>query len=624
MHNLHMNNANKHRQAIHNSINEFTFAHQQIAAKKTFAKFESGSRAVVVAAEMQSGKSGISLVLGGLQRLSLTDEVLCTRKYLKDTLYLVTMADLALQEQAKQDLAPSKNVVVSNFTNFESCLNTDFKHQPPKLIIIDECHYGSSNNSVRYDKVFDYLETQNTDCKVAFISATPFSALYAAGADSILRHNFNTSLVFHKTSNEYHGIRQMHRNNQIIKLDEDFRDFCDESLLRSRFLRQINEHQGTGWSLIRVPASQAKQAKKALLDQGFESEQIHIIGQKLVGIEDYELSSIEDFKRDYETAMLFDEKLIAITVAGFRAGVNFGHDMKQTLINSWDSTIANLAAVVQANIGRACGYHENSFAKHYTNLDAVRAYSELLEHLESRDESQEFSGLQEIFEQVCSKYEIRGLDRGTEISTVPQTIKTKKLDDSKTYLTKGYLVVPGKLNEPEFNYEAYTHDPELLSAINLLRQEYLNDDGPYRKKGRAMRGEHQNWIKAQWVNGATYDDGTPSCAKSRAIDLTSRINTGEDVEFNLIVNPGGGEKTEDKKVMASIFSTYNLSGQMDAFKRAMDEDDMYEICTHFELDMDDTLIILYQRGSFSQSRSDEKLVAEEEGQYSRIRHKSVF
>ncbi|WP_261872669.1 DEAD/DEAH box helicase family protein [Vibrio rarus] len=605
-------------------MQELTFAHQRIAADKAFSKFQNGSRAVVIAAEMQSGKSGISLALSGLQRLSLPDDKICSRKYLKDTLYLVTMADIALQEQAKQDLAGSKNVIVSNFTNFEHCLRASFKHQPPKLIIIDECHYGSSNNSVRYDGIFNYLEKENTDCKVAFISATPFSALYAAGADSILRHSFNTSLVFHKTSSDYHGIRQMHRNNQIIKLDEDFRDFCEESLLRSRFIRQIREHSGSGWSLIRVPSSQARLAKDILVAQGFEAEQIHIIGQKLVGVEDSELSSIEDFKRDFEVAQLFDDKLIAITVAGFRAGVNFGQDMKQSLINTWDSTIANIAAVVQANIGRSCGYHNNSTAKHYTNLDAIGAYSELLEHLESRDESQEFEGLQDLFEQVCDKYNVRGFDRGIEVSPFRQVKETKKLDDTKTYLTKGFIVVPGKLAELDFDYSAYTQDPELLEAITLIRQEYLQDDGPYRKKGRAMRGNHQNWVKAQWVNGATYDDNTASCAKSRSISLTSKINNGEEIEFNQIVNPGGGEKTEDKRVMASVFSIYNLSGQMDAYKRAMDDDDMREICRIFNVEEDNTLILIYQRGNFSQSLSDHKALAEDKGQYGRIRHKSVF
>ncbi|HEY7865885.1 MAG TPA: DEAD/DEAH box helicase family protein [Psychromonas sp.] len=616
--------AKKHRHYVEQAIQKHTFEHQRNAAHNTFSKFNTGSRAVVIAAEMQSGKSGIALALAGLQRLSLSDEFISDRKKLKDTLYLVTMADIALQEQAKKDLAPCKNVVVSNFTNFETALKVDFKHHQPQLIIIDECHYGSSSDSVRYDKVFSYLEKDNIHCRVAFVSATPFSALYAAGADSILHHNFNTSLVFHQTSSEYHGIRQMHRFNQIIKLDESHRDFCEESLMRKRFIKQFKEHLGTGWSLVRVPSSQAKLAKQILLENGIDEDQIHIVGQKLVGVEDHELCSIDDLKREFETASLFDEKLIAITVAGFRAGVNFGQEMKETLINTWDSSIANIAAVVQANIGRACGYHQNIQAKHYTNLDAVRAYSELLEHLESRDKDKEFEGLQDVFEQICAKYDVRGFDRGTVVTPTIETIVTRKLNDSKTYLTKGYIVVPGKLTDSDFDYSVLTSDPELLSAIQLIRQELLDNDGPFRKKSRALRGDHQNWIKAQWVNGVTYNDYTPSCAKSRAQHFTQSLNNGELVEFNRIVNPGGGEKTEDKRVMASIFSIYNLSGKMDAYKRAMDEEDMEEVCQLFNVESDNTIILLYIRGDYSSELTSIKQAPVSQITSSRVKSNSVF
>ncbi|MCT8986555.1 hypothetical protein [Shewanella phaeophyticola] len=147
---------------------------------------------------------------------------------------------------------------------------------------------------------------------------------------------------------------------------------------------------------------------------------------------------------------------------------------------------------------------------------------------------------------------------------------------------------------------------------------------PFRKKGRALRGDHQNWIKAQWVNGVTYNDYTPSCAKSRAQHFTQCLNNGELVEFNRIVNPGGGEKTEDKRVMASIFSIYNLSGQMDAYKRAMDIEDMAEICTLFDIELDDTLILLYQRGDYSQELTDSIVQNVETIQSGRVKHNSVF
>ena len=116
--------ATEHKKYIQTII-DGTFTHQQNAANKAHAALEQGSRAVVIAAEMQSGKSGIALALACQQRLSLDDQALCERKQLKDTLYLVTMADTALLTQAKQDLQATPNIVVSNFNHFQSTLNTN-------------------------------------------------------------------------------------------------------------------------------------------------------------------------------------------------------------------------------------------------------------------------------------------------------------------------------------------------------------------------------------------------------------------------------------------------------------------------------------------------------------------
>ena len=294
----------------------------------------------------------------------------------------------------------------------------------------------------------------------------------------------------------------MHRNNQIVKLAEEQRNFCDDSLLRKRFIRQFKEHSSSGWSLIRVPSSQANLAKNILLENDIAEEQIMVIGQKLVGMEEGDLVSIDDFKREYEAAAMFDDKVIAITVASFRAGINFGQEMKSTLINTWDSTIANIAAIVQANIGRACGYHSNTLAKHYTNLDAIKAYSDLLNHLELNSDKSDFEGLHAVFEDICTKYDVRGFDRGVQISPNKEyTASSRKKDDTQTYLTQSYLAVPGKLAIPNYDYSKYTQDPLLLEAIELIRAELLKDDGPHRKQGRALKGEHQNWIKAQWCSG---------------------------------------------------------------------------------------------------------------------------
>ena len=74
--------------------------------------------------------------------------------------------------------------------------------------------------------------------------------------------------------------------------------------------------------------------------------------------------------------------------------------------------------------------------------------------------------------------------------------------------------------------------------------------------------------------------------------------------------------------MASIFSTFNLSGQMNAFKRAMDMDDMEEISQLLNVESDNTVILLYVRGDYSEVLSQEKQSVSLER--TRIKNNSVF
>lgn len=616
-------------------------AHQVNAATKTFEALSGNVRAVVTAAEMQAGKSGIALALCCLQRLSLNDQDICDRKQLKDTLYLVTMPDTALKEQAEQDLKEAKNVVVSNFVNFEKALEAEFKGNPPKLIIIDECHYGSNVSAVRYSKIFDYLEQENDKCKVVFISATPFGALYGADTeyqdaidlqqeaeksndiqllqeardiannalkDSILRRDFNTRLVFHKTSDEYYGVREMLRNGKVIGLEDNSKNFLYPSQERDSFIEQFLAHQEMGWSLVRVPAGLAMEAKQFLISKGIDKHSIYILGNSLSGVPEDEHCSIERFKKEFDDALLFEDKLIAITVAGARAGINFGAMMKNNLISTWDSTVASVAAVVQANIGRACGYHGNNSSMHYTNLNAAEAYGAILSYLEqtcSDYAASDFDGIREFFEDVCQEYNVNGLDVGL-------TIKYKRrrpIGDVETYKTDGYIAVPAKLLQEGTDFSHYTKDKILLQAIELIRNELTAKGAPSVKGNRAMRGKKKNWIKAHWVNGDSFNnpekaqaDGTQ---KTKTKFYTQLLDNGEFLEFNRVVAPGSGELSENKLVTATIFSIYNIS-RRNVKKIIMTTEDVWDMCDYFGIARDDTLIVLYKRGEYDIERSNAK------------------
>lgn len=616
--------------------------HQRIAAKKTFSAFDKNTRAIVLAAEMQAGKSGISLALCCEQRLSLSDEDITERAKLRDTLYLLTMVDTALLDQAKKDLVAAKNVVVSNFNRIDTDLENEFKNNPPKLIIIDECHYGSNISAVRYNKIFDYLEEHDT-CKIVFISATPFGALYAAEEaydqamevvedaeaegdmerakaakdkaeeaikNSIIRRKFGTKLVFHRTSAEYFGVREMLKENKVFPLTTENRSFIDDSEERRQFMKHFNEVAGPGWSLIRVPGGTAMGAKDYFRSQGINEDNIFILGRSLQGVSEDEQTTIERFKKQYSDAEMFGEKFIAITVAGCRAGINFG-SMKNSIISTWDSTVASVAAVVQANIGRACGYHQNRSAIHFTNLDAVMAYADSLDYLEkSTDEhaASDFTGLREFFDELCTEYRVKGLDVGLTVKSK----KRKPIGDVETYQTESFAAIPAQLKEEQADYTVYTNEPSFLSAMSIIREEFLRDYGPRVKGSRAMRGRNKSWIKAQWVNGDTYDNKEKALKvgtmKERTVQFTNNLRNGAPQEYNQIVMPGSGELSSNKEVTATIFSVYNLS-RRDVPKKIMTYEDMQEICELMDVPYDDTLVVLFKRGQHDQVATDRKIAA---------------
>ena len=75
--------------------------------------------------------------------------------------------------------------------------------------------------------------------------------------------------------------------------------------------------------------------------------------------------------------------------------------------------------------------------------------------------------------------------------------------------------------------------------------------------------------------------------------------------------------------MASVFSVYNLSKKTDAFKRSMDDDDLQEVSELLGVELDDTIILLFLRGEYSDELTVEKQDSLEVLS-SRVQFKSIF
>ncbi len=603
--NMSTNSVKSHREKI-NKILEDLHAHQRLAANLTFAALNHDCRTVILAAEMQSGKSGIAVALACLQRNSLSDDEIVNQSMLRDTVYVLTMPNTDLLTQAKEDLKPCMNAIVTNLTHFIQDLDKYFQRKKPKLIIIDECHYGSNEDAVRYEKLFKYIENKNHDCTVVFISATPLSALLAAEAEAILRRSLKTKLVFHRASDEYRGITKMWNENQVVSLNGRARNIMNRSKERERFVKYVLNCEKSGWALIRVPSGTPMDAKKMLIKEGFEAENIFILGSKLIGVPENELIDVDQFKTEYEQGVLFGKKMIAITVAGVRAGINFGQQMKEGLIASWDSTVSSVAAIVQANIGRACGYHKNTSALHFTNISGVKAYADIVAYLEencSSKASDDMAGLRDEFERICGAYDIRGLDAGAKVSKGGGAKVNSTIYEHKIFQTDSYLVVPANLH-CDFDFSEYTDDPEYLNSISLVRNTLLKD-GLKVKNSRALPA-HSNCI-ANWVNGDTFSNAEKAAASGpiseRVVRFTNLLDLDSDVLFNDVIPAGGGVKIEDKTIGVYIFSIYNES-RRDVERKVMTRDEVNEVASLYGVPKDDTILVLFKKGDFSQKHTD--------------------
>ena len=111
------------------------------------------------------------------------------------------------------------------------------------------------------------------------------------------------------------------------------------------------------------------------------------------------------------------------------------------------------------------------------------------------------------------------------------------------------------------------------------------------------------------AQGDTYDNKEKALKsgtmKERTLRFTQAIDQGQPAEYNEIVMPGSGELSEHKAVTATIFSIHNMS-RRNVAKKIMELADVHDMCDHFGVDRDDTLVVLYKRGAYDAKRSLEK------------------
>jgi len=151
----------------------------------------------------------------------------------------------------------------------------------------------------------------------------------------------------------------------------------------------------------------------------------------------------------------------------------------------------------------------------------------------------------------------------------------------------------------------YTDDPDYLESIRVLR-DVLTKGGVEVKSHRSLP-VGSNSIAA-WVNGDTFDNEEKAMKDGPLFEkvskLTTQLDLNHDICFSDVIPSGGGVDISTRSVAVYIFSIYNAS-RRDVEKKTMDKADVSDVALAYGIPDDDTVLILFKKGEFSQSMTDE-------------------
>lgn len=86
---------------------------------------------------------------------------------------------------------------------------------------------------------------------------------------------------------------------KVKGLESTNKNFLIPSNERNEFIDYFHNYPDSGWSLVRVPASTAMEAKEFFLAEGVPEENIFILGLSLSGVPEDEQTNIDKFKKSF-------------------------------------------------------------------------------------------------------------------------------------------------------------------------------------------------------------------------------------------------------------------------------------------------------------------------------------
>jgi len=312
------------------------------------------------------------------------------------TLFMTSMSDSALLIQNKESLENRKfyfdnkwndsvTHVVKMVPDFRDNAIDYLKKLNVKVIIFDECDYGSGKNSVFNKNLFKLIKTNKIDVKIVLISATPYCAVNA-----IFNGELNAKIIQTDTPENYFGVSKMLDLNMI----KDINDFdgqgtpyrlLDKFKLTNEFSNDldwfINENGG-GLAIVRAEDKYNANTLKTLIEDYSDKYEVIAVGVRFSSIK----SVLGDDSFTWKHSIMHEnKKIVLIVINALSAGKDLGSlkNYVRLVIETRKKMIANGS---QGLVGRICGYHKNKNIRIIASKNILENYKLLEDNISIIDD----------------------------------------------------------------------------------------------------------------------------------------------------------------------------------------------------------------------------------------------
>ncbi|HCM1507995.1 TPA: hypothetical protein N2916_004402 [Vibrio parahaemolyticus] len=587
-------------------------------------------RVVCACAETQMGKTTICRLIAKRTIKNLSNKDLDKLDH-KVVVYIENVANNDLAAQADDNFAHlSENVAVESVTRASALLDT-LPDTHGILFIIDESHMGCDHLAKRLNEILAKIEDRDVkEDRILLVSATGFSSIYEASKEkSILGYSAAIRVV--QPPKAYRGVSQFLEDNQIVDNSDESCFYKAEyrtPAVFKQFVDTLLNHSG-GLYIIRSSAGYTQLTKEKLLDLTDQNgqkilaeENIKIVASSLNDVEKDDLDSWNGVLRSYQAYKKRNKKLVIIVRGFLRVGIAMPPEMKEDLVATWDGTSSAVSSVVQALIGRACGYHNNTKALHFSHKNMLKAHSELNDRLSELAEPPQIQ-LNDIaiaIQNITEKYSIPNWDpglAGTDRTKAINRLKNKTAEKQFCVSSwASYSFDPNtKLKADEDDLQriyddlGLTHSDNstnVATIISTIHAQYRPDKKGEipAKSGRRFTG--LDYVSGQFINKKTFINAKHGQRRKIETALTE-LHNQQDVSFNNLRTQGGGKKDIEKvDYVVYVISTYNVArdkGQQSDSQLTLEL--MKPFCEAYGIEPNNTVVILFKKGDKNETYTQE-------------------